>query len=319
LSVISLGQVTVINILASDDMVTVPLQPTLSVVIASHYPISMTRRCIDAILQRAQGVEIIVARDQSKDGYDSLKSSYPEVTWIDAPTRCPVPELRFIGWQASSGEYIAFIEDDCIVSEDWLETALKHHRRGIAVVGGSLVADDYDNLVDWAMFLCEYARFTRAVAQKVKSLPGNNTSYKRSVLSGQQDSFSCEKGIYDVFLNGRLTQVGVDLFFDADMAVKNINRWSLRNLTLGALHHGRCYAYMRLQKAGMPKRLLYAALTPLLPPLLMLKLLIAVSEGQYLSKYMCCLPQTCLFYVLWASGEFLGSVAGPADSARYWS
>lgn len=316
----SLGQATVKSILANEGMVMPAGQSTLSVVVASHYPDALTRRCIDGMLVHAkEETEIIVVRDQTMAGYDALRSSYPGLIWVSTHTQCTVPELRLFGCRASTGEYVAFIEDDCIVSEDWFETLLRHHRSGISVVGGSLVADDYHCAVDWAMFLCEYGRFTGAMAKKVKSLPGNNTSYKRSLLLDHFDLFSHDKGIYDVFLNGSLTRLGVDLYFDGQMSVKNINRWSMRNLITGALHHGRCYAGMRLQKVGMVKRVLYAALTPLLPPLLLLKLFIAVLEGQYLMQYILCIPQTSLFYISWAAGECLGSLAGPGDSARFWS
>jgi hypothetical protein len=315
----SLDQATVKSILANEGMDIPTGQSTLSVVVASHYPDALTRRCIDGLLQQAKReADIIVVRDQTMAGYDALKSSYPGMIWIGTDART-VPELRLIGCQASTAEYVAFIEDDCIVSEDWFETLLRHHRSGISVVGGSLVADDYDSPVDWAMFLCEYGRFTGAVAKKVISLSGNNASYKRSLLLDHLDSFSQDKGIYDVFLNGSLTRLGIDLYFDTEMSVKNINRWSMRNLTIGALHHGRCYADMRLQKASLVWRLGYAVLTPLLPVLLMLRLFSAVCKGRYLLQYILCIPQVCLFYTSWAAGEYLGSVFGPGDSASYWS
>ena len=307
------------SILVSNETTTEQVQPTLSLVVASHYPVSLTKQCIDAIFQNAGRVtEIIVVRDQSKGGHEALKSAYPKVIWVDAPSRCTIPQLRLIGWQRSRGEYIAFIEDDCIVAESWLEAILGRHRNGVAVVGGPLIADDYHSPVDWAMFLCEYGRFAGATAKKVKSLPGNNTSYKRTLLDEHLARFTRDSGIYDVFLNGSLMQSGTDLHFDAGMAIKNINRWSFRDLTIGALHHGRCFAAMRLHNAGILTRLMYAGLTLLLPPLLMFKLFIAVCKTRYLLQFILCIPQACLFYLYWASGECLGSLVGAGDSAGYW-
>ncbi len=316
-----LDLVIVKSTLARDEMIVGPVQTKFSMVVASHYPIPLTRRCIEAILNSKTNIsEIIVVRAQSMIGCDVLKSYYPVVTFIDAPLQCPVPKLRLIGYQASSADYVAFIEDDCIINPNWIESVLRHHSAGLEVVGGSLQADNYENPIDWAMFLCEYGRFSENVERKVKLLPGNNTSYKRSLLDSHADAFSTNRGIYEVFLNENLIQLGTNLYFDGvNMPAKIINRWSLRELTTSALHHGRYYAHMRLKKWGLAQRLLFASLALLLPPLLVLRLFAAICRGPYLLKFLICLPQVFLFYMYWSAGEWLGSIVGPGDSSRYWS
>src|SRR5208337_3741588 len=93
--------------------------PKVSVVIPTCNRLDLLARCLDSLDPKQQGVasdryEIVVTDDaHEKPAENLIETSYPAVHWVQGPARGPAAN-RNCGAKASRGEWVAFIDDDCV-------------------------------------------------------------------------------------------------------------------------------------------------------------------------------------------------------------
>ena len=101
----------------------------ISVIVVTHNRIESLKSCIESILsQTAKNEhEIIVIDNASGDNtFESLKKEYKgSLKLIKNDTKKSLQYCKRIGLEKSSGEIIAFTDDDCIPYEKWLSSILK--------------------------------------------------------------------------------------------------------------------------------------------------------------------------------------------------
>jgi GT2 family glycosyltransferase len=69
--------------------------------------------------------EVIVTDDSLSDATrDLIRNSYPNATWVKGPQRGPAAN-RNCGALKATGNFLAFVDDDCIPAEDWAENMRK--------------------------------------------------------------------------------------------------------------------------------------------------------------------------------------------------
>ena len=168
--------------------------------------------------------------------------------------------------------------------------------------------------MDWAVYYCEYARFLTPYNGLVKALPGNNVSYKRGSLGSV-----ASQGFFEIFFHQALRKAGTDLVAAEGMTVVNNHRRGISDCISIPYHHGRAYASQRFSGQQVSRRLLYTALSPLLP---------IVKSARTLKEIMArrrsdlpiarALPWIFLFHCSWSAGECLGYLAGPGSSGDKW-
>jgi len=108
---------------------TSPPSPLLSVVVATKDRRGRLGRLLDALEAQTVGresFELVVIDDGSSDGTaDVLGGRVDRLISHPEPTGPAI--ARQEGWKASSGNLIAFTDDDCRPEPDWLERALEAH------------------------------------------------------------------------------------------------------------------------------------------------------------------------------------------------
>lgn len=105
----------------------------VSCVIATHNRKTIYK-AIESIIQQSHSVELIVVDDGSnpavcKEGTNIIRNSYPRGLSV----------CRNIGLGASSGEIVAFMDDDAWAKEDWIEQLVESFEKGADIVGGMVV------------------------------------------------------------------------------------------------------------------------------------------------------------------------------------
>jgi glycosyltransferase involved in cell wall biosynthesis len=96
------------------------------VIIPTHNRARLLEEALESVLAQ-QGmseefnVEVIVVDDASSDTTPTVVANYPTVRYIRLPTNRGLAATRNIGVKASSGEYVAFLDDDDL----WLPHKLK--------------------------------------------------------------------------------------------------------------------------------------------------------------------------------------------------
>jgi GT2 family glycosyltransferase len=96
-------------------------------------------------LRRIQGAdEIVVADDGRKaETRELIERDYKNVIWVQGPRRGPAAN-RNVGARSSSGNWLVFIDDDCLPGQNWL-SEIRDAAPHCDVVEGKTVCPDKTN------------------------------------------------------------------------------------------------------------------------------------------------------------------------------
>jgi GT2 family glycosyltransferase len=291
--------------------------PELSVVIAAVNETSLLRDCLEALRAQAgpQKIEIVVVDRAGGGEVESLRLAFPDLILIAAPART-IPQMRAEGLKRATAPLIGFLEDHTNVVPTWLESMRRGHGTGAGAVGGS-VTNGCFTMVDWAAFFVEYnEHMTPMPAGEVPSLPGNNVSYKRSAIEACGDLFY--RGLWETFLHAALADKGFRFRCESGAEVIHAKPFSFAHFAEQRWHLARSYAGMRVRDFSTAKRLLYAAASPLLLPLLtarVVRRVLARPGNGYLAALIKCFPLLLLFLSIWTVAEFVGYAWGEGNSS----
>ncbi|MBC7246533.1 MAG: glycosyltransferase family 2 protein [Actinobacteria bacterium] len=98
----------------------------VSFVIGNYNGLGVLPECLDSILNQGGGEhEIIVVDDASTDGsVEMVRARYPQVTLLVNDGNRGLPHSLNRGARASSGAWVAFLNNDVVLGEGWLESML---------------------------------------------------------------------------------------------------------------------------------------------------------------------------------------------------
>lgn len=119
-------------------------QPFVSVIVPTYNRKAWLKECLDSLLTQTypkHKYEILIVDDGSSDGTKELFSNYTSITILSQKNQGPAA-ARNLGLSAAQGELIAFTDDDCIPSKDWIEqgiTAL--HQKKLDGIEGLTTTD----------------------------------------------------------------------------------------------------------------------------------------------------------------------------------
>lgn len=292
--------------------------PVVSVVIASVNGLPAIAECLDALTRQEGGVsaEILVADRCGEAVRAVLRARFPQVTLIAMAADTSIPALRAAAMARARGRLVAILEDHCNADPRWLLTLARCAAEGHVVIGGSVENGAALRAVDWAAFLCEYARFMPPLARgPAAEITGNNSAYDRRLLERLGGELQAE--VWESFLHRRLRELGAPFHCEPELRVLHKKEFGFFYFISQRYHYSRSFAGMRLAGAPALKRLAYAAATPLLPPLLLARLVAVLARKRgYWGRFTRALPALLVFLPAWAWGEALGALGGPGDSLR---
>jgi len=296
--------------------------PALSVVVVSFSPPALVSKCLDALVASGlQNQEILIVR-RSGDEIDAVRTLADGVTGcrlLEAGDGATVPRMRHLGVAASCGSIVALIEDDCVVEHGWGAAVVRAHRTPHVAVGGAVEPSSFDRALDWAAFLCDYARFMLPLpGGEAQVLPGNNVSYKRSVVP-ELLGLTAERGLQETFVHDAWARAGVPMKVEPGIVVRNVHAWRLEDLCVVPFHHGRAFAGQRSRAWPVVRRLLYMAGSLALPVLQTGRILGRVlSRRRFFWPMLRALPYVAVFATCWSAGECAGYALGSGSSLDRW-
>jgi hypothetical protein len=288
-------------------------EPKLSVVIASVNGFPYVGHCLDSLVERAPGAEVIVADSTDEKTRRRLQEGWPAVKLLSFDEQQTIPELRAAGIFAAGAPLVAVIEDHCRVTPAWAEAALAAHEQGHAVVGGPIRNVVTERARDWAAFFCEYSAFMEPLTEgETDALTGMNVAYDREAIAAIEDLL--HKGRWEGWLHARLQERGIGLHCAAGMVLEHDKDFGLGEFLSQRWHYSRSYAGMRNESLGR-RRWLYALGAPLLPPVLYWRMARNVfSRRRRRREFLIATPLILLYLVVWAAGEAAGYAFGGGHS-----
>jgi glycosyltransferase involved in cell wall biosynthesis len=292
-----------------------------SVIIATHNVEGVIIECLTRLLAQGPTAELqIIVADSSTDATPLLvEKEFPFVELLHFPESLTLPELRGRGIARAKGHIIAILDAFSMVAPDWLEQLTRAHTmQSNPVIGGSvdLFEAEQQNLLVWAQFLNEYGMFMSPIEEgEIDILPGSNISYKREVLfDGNRPRYM---PFWKTFVNSRVKQSGERLWQAPAIKVALLKPVGFVSFFLTRFAHGRCYAGMRCENAGLISRFLRIASTPILPFLLQYRWAKCYwRKKRHRGKFIITLPIQFILFVCWSLGECAGYLAGPGNCCR---
>jgi GT2 family glycosyltransferase len=286
--------------------------PPLSVVVPSVNGFPYVGECLDALAERCPEVEVVVADCTDQATRRRIADEWPAVKLIGFDEPTSIPALRAAGIGASTGTYVALIEDHCVVPSGWAEGVLAAHGSGHSVVGGP-IRNRATRLRDWAAFLFEYSKYMEPVESgATDDLPGMNVSYDRKAIAAIDDLLRAAK--WESWLHARLLERGFVLYATHDAALDHVKDFGIREFVAQRFHYARAYAAMRNDDLGA-RRLIYAAASPAIVPLVYARIARnVVRRRRHLRELVLATPLLVLYLLATALGESAGYAAGGGRS-----
>ena len=277
--------------------------------------------CLDALGQQvdAPPIEIIVPYHENTDGVSTLRARFPDVSFVavtdpeiaarTAGSREHHDALRARGLALARGALVALLEDHARPDAHWCANIVAAHRAGDAAVGGA-IENGIDRPLNWAVYYCDFAKYQNPVPAGASQFASDaNTAYKRSALESVRSLW--EASFREVVVNGALRAAGRTITLNPDVIVYQ-HRSDLRlgSALCERFVWGRSYAATRSARLSPSRRLIYAALSPLLPLIMMQRIAATIwTRHRNFGKFVGAVPLIALLACSWSAGECAGYLA----------
>lgn len=180
--------------------------------------------------------EVVVVDSSNNDKTADLMRSRPEAIYIRiSGGRNNMPQARNVGISRARGGIVAFIDDDCMVSPDWLAGLISgYDHPSIGGVGGSVTGDSaYVNAADARVGIIQpdgvtirNFGLTAGAPRDVEWLSGGNMSFTRAALAvsgGFDPSFTGDNSYEETDHATRVRQAGFRLRFVPQASVLHLS------------------------------------------------------------------------------------------------
>lgn len=303
--------------------------PELSIVVALiSGRVDDLERCLGALRAQvgAPPHEILVPYDAPCTPTPELRARFPEVTFLPlegvdtraaraGASREHHDALRSLGLEAARGRYVVLTEDHAHAEPGWcaglVQVLAENPRAGCA---GGAVECGQPGLLAFAVYLCDFGRYQNPLPEgPAWYVSDSNVCYRREALTAISDVWQGDgKDYHETIVHGALAARGLELRLTPRVVV-----WQTRSgLGLAAALKerfvwGRSFAGSRVAGVGLGRRLVFAALTPVLPFVLTLRLLRgALAKRRFVGRALLASPLLLLLSTFWSIGELVGYVTG---------
>lgn len=181
------------------------VKPLVSVVICTYSRAGYLKKCLDSMLdQTYDNFEVIVVNGPSTDNTEEVLKKYP-FRVIQQKEKGGLSAARNLGIEEARGEIIAFIDDDGIADETWLEELTRlYTTEDIVSVGGKIVPVWLSEKPEWYIDMLGSSLSLLDFSQNIERMTfphcpyGCNMSFKKSIFG--------ETGYFDVSLGRCLSK-----------------------------------------------------------------------------------------------------------------
>ena len=279
------------------------MEPDVTIVIGSNTPEASLESCLAALETQRHRAQVIVVEGMHCSN-DALRARFP---WAEFYTRpgALVPELWREGIARARGRIVALTIAQMVPAADWIDSIVRAHEEHDAV-GGAIDPGEQLRRIDWAEYLCRYARdmppFTPSYGD---DLPGDNASYKRALLVEEWEHL--RQGFWEPVIHPVLRRRGVQLWHTPAMLVRQGRSCGFGAFARQRSEHGRRYAHQRGVHFTRARHLLGILGSPAVPFLMTARVFRTVfAKKRFRAQAVASLPLVFALNAVWAFAEARG-------------
>lgn len=303
--------------------------PELSVVVALIAgKKAALARCLQSLHEQedAPSVEILVPYDEPCAEVTELAPLYPDVRFLEAVgldtraaraggSREHHDTLRTLGLRAARGTYVALTEDHAVQEKRWCRglVDLLDARPRIAAIGGAVECGG-TRLLQWAVYFCDFGRYQNPLAEgPAEFVSDSNVVYRREALESIAEVWRDD--YHETLVHWKLVEKGHEIWLTPQVEVWQLRAdLEAREAFRERVVWGRSFSGTRVKGVALSRRLTFAALSPLLPFVMTLRLVRrSLGRPRSRSRLLAALPLVFLLQCAWAWGECLGYLSGRPD------
>lgn len=189
--------------------------------------------------------EIIVI-DGSAGSLNDIRDQFPKIRWIDFKSktnkRTTIPEQRNVGVKSSKGALIAFIDANCVPSQDWLlQLTRPILQENESIVAGATFSKGGETLRDQT-----HIDNKNKHRRYINECPTINLAFKREVfnkVSGFDESFNYGS---DVDFSWRVIQAGYRVRYEPKAII--VHDWGDKKQEVKrSFRYGRARAHLYIK------------------------------------------------------------------------
>lgn len=266
---------------------------------------------------RAQTVrdqlEIIVVAPSTSglNGEFELKE-FNRIQLVEVGPMNSTAAARAAGVRKATAPVIVLAEDHSFPEPQWAEALISAHRGPWAAVGPAMRNANPQSTLSWVNLAIEYGPWLDPVPRgPMDHLPGHNSSYKRDILLAYGSQLEAMLDAESV-LHWNLRAQGHQLYLESSARTLHLNYSLLRPTIPLRFFGGRLFAASRARAWSVPRRLLYALASPLIPFVRLRRILRDLHRAGRLTFRG--LPLLTIALTSDAAGEMIGYLFGSGEA-----
>lgn len=251
-------------------------EPVVSIVIITRNRPFLLGHCIQRVLgQNYPYKEIIVVDSSTNDDSERVVARYSEVIYVRLRgQRNNMPQARNDGISVSSGDIIAFIDDDSMVAPAWLESLVEtYHDERVGAAGGRIIRrpEPYSEQVSGSpqltiqpsgIVVAKDVDLVSTAQIEVDHLIGCNMSFRRNALEqvgGFDPNYTLTNLREETDLCFRIKKAGWRVVFVPAIAVTHVSARAQKfftELPTIQFSNGRNITYFAIKHFGFSPRMM---------------------------------------------------------------
>ena len=212
-------------------------------------------RVLQSILNQVElyDLELIVIDCSAKTKIPLEIPDHVKHTILETEIRS-LGQLRELGFQNSSGEYIVFLEEHCKLDQNWLSeirmTIDQYRPDGIACrITTANSKNFFAKINDFVHF---FPFFSLHPTKKIQAMPSNNPVFNRYVLlSLNNDSLDILLD-HEVFLHKKLKTSGFSIYFNPDIKIHHYSETKIYDILRASFLYTVSLENQRLKSKRQP-------------------------------------------------------------------
>jgi len=226
----------------TDSHVTGAAAPVLSAVVFGYRNEATILRAVRSLLDQdgADLVEVIVATSGGDGTAALVRETFPDVKVVESPTRLLPGGVRNLGSALATGQFIGFLEADCVARPGWVRRRIDLHRQGHEAVASALDAMATDGRIERAaLYLVHPARLAGHPEGPATEYQAYGLSFTRELLDRAGPFDETLRSYEDTAMAERLDDLGVHPWFDPAVCIEHDGPSTLGELVRDQFVRGR--------------------------------------------------------------------------------